>query len=490
MRRRTLTLSALGIGLLALAVTAITTDRAPDADRILRIENGLLPGTVIAGEPATMSLAERMAHYKVPGVSVAVIDKGDIAWAKAYGVLEAHGTTPVTTDTRFQAASISKPVAAMAALALVQQGRLNLDEDVNRALTSWRLPESEFTRDQKVTLRRLLSHSAGLSRGDVGSYAAGEAMPSLVQALEGRPPANLPPLRVDNVPGSTWRYSGGGYSVMQQLLSDVTGKPFAALLQELVLGKIGMTQSTFDQPLPEEWEAIAARGHDVNGQVLKGRWRTFPETAAAGLWSTPSDLARFAMELQRAAQGQSARVLSAETAKLMLTKQLNGYGFGVWLGGGDNGTTFSHGGSNEGYRCLLFAYATAGQGAVVMTNGDGGDGLFNEVMRAIANEYDWPDYRPTEKTMARIDPAIYQAYVGHYDESGESGITVSTDRGQLYIAAPPFGPEPLRLYPSTPDRFFILEGTLEFSFHQDTQGRVTELQIHAGDQTSSATKMK
>src|SRR5688572_3347552 len=368
-----------------------------------------------------MDLAERMAHYKVPGVSIAVIDKGDIAWAKGYGVLDAHGTTPVTTDARFQAASISKPVAAMAALALVQQGRLSLDEDVNLPLTSSHVPDSEFTRVQKVTLRRLLSHSAGLTRGDVGSYAAGDAVPSLVQALEGRTPANLPALRVDNVPGSTWRYSGGGYSVMQQLLIDVTGKPFAGLLQEIVLGKIGMTRSTFIQPLPDEWDARAASGHDVNGQPIKGRWRTFPETAAAGLWTTPSDVARFAIELQRAASGQSTRVLSADTAKLMLTKQLNGYGFGAWLGGGAQVTTFSHGGSNEGYRCMLFAYVATGQGAVVMTNGDGGDGLFNEVMRAIAHEYDWPDYRPTEKTVAQIDRVIYQMYVGRYDEN-ESGI--------------------------------------------------------------------
>src|SRR5688572_6564828 len=345
--KRTLSLSVLGIGLLALALAAIATDMAPSEDgRIQRIENGLLPGAVIAGEAATMNLAERMAHYKVPGVSIAVIDEGEIAWAKGYGVLDAHGTRPVTTDTRFQAASISKPVAAMAALALVQQGRLSLDEDVNRTLTSWHVPHNEFTKDQKVTLRRLLSHSAGLIRNDVGSYAAGEAVP---------------------------------------------------------------------------------------------------------------DLARFAMELQRAAQGRSTRVLSADTAKLMLTRQLGGHGFGVWLGGDENVTTFSHGGANEGYRCMLFAYVATGQGAVVMTNGDRGDGLFNEVMRAIAAEYDWPDYRPPEKTMARIDPAIYQAYVGQYDES-ESRITISTDRGHLYIAAVPFGQERIRLYPSTADRFFLLEG--------------------------------
>ncbi len=202
MTKRTLALSGLGIGLVALAFAAIATDRTrPGADRIHRIENGLLPAAVIAGEPATMNLAERMSHYKVPGVSVAVIEKGEIAWAKGYGVLAAHGTVPVTTETRFQAASISKPVAAMGALALVQQRRLSLDEDVNLTLTSWHVPDSEFTKDQKVTLRRLLSHSAGLIRDDVGSYAADEAVPNLVQALAGRMPANLPALRVESVPG-------------------------------------------------------------------------------------------------------------------------------------------------------------------------------------------------------------------------------------------------------------------------------------------------
>src|SRR5687768_9261887 len=172
----------------------------------------------------------------------------------------------------------------------------------------------------------------------------------------------------------------------------------------------------------------------------------------------------------------------------MLTKQLNGYGFGAWLGGGAQVTTFSHGGSNEGYRCMLFAYVASGQGAVVMTNGDGGDGLFNEVMRSIAREYDWPDYQPTEKTMARIDSAVLPDYVGTYDES-DSPITVSVDRGQLYITAVPFGPERIRLYPSAADRFFIVGGTLEFSFRRDAQGRVAELTIHAGDQTASARKV-
>lgn len=267
----------------AVALVIIESRRAPEANHIQHVESGLLTAVVIKGELAPMTIAERMAHYGVPGVSIAVINNDRLEWAKGYGVLEAGGTRPVTTETRFQAASISKPVTAMAALALAQQGTLSLDDDVNRTLKSWRVPDNDFTREQKVTLRRLLNHSAGLSRDDVGSYEAGERLPTLEQALDGREAAKLPPLRVETPPGSQWRYSGGGYSVIQQLMIDATGKEFPALLQELVFSRLGMNDSAFSQPLRMDWENVAASGHDANGRPIRGRWHTFPEMAAAGL---------------------------------------------------------------------------------------------------------------------------------------------------------------------------------------------------------------
>ena len=251
----------------ACANTAVRQNAAIN-DRISRVENGLLPGTVTKGQDFSMKLADRMAFHKVPGVSIAVINEGKVEWAKGYGVLETKGSNAVTTETLFQAASISKPVAAMASLALVAQGRLSLDEDVNSKLTSWHLADNEFTKSEPVTLRRILSHSAGLTVHGFPGYGANERVPTLKQILDGKPPANTDPIRVDILPGKKLRYSGGGYTVLQQLMIDVTGKPFPDLLQELVLGKIGMAHSTFAQPLPRELESVAAtrpptgrRGH-------------------------------------------------------------------------------------------------------------------------------------------------------------------------------------------------------------------------------------
>ncbi|HEX4948682.1 MAG TPA: serine hydrolase [Blastocatellia bacterium] len=459
-----------------------------DTDRVQRVENGLLPGVVIKGQVTTMKLADRMAHYKVPGVSVAVINNGKLEWAKGYGVIEAGSTKPVTTETRFQAASISKPVAATAALALVQQGKLSLDENVNLKLKSWQVPDNEFTKDEKVTLRRLVSHSAGLTVHGFRGYAADEAVPALVQALDGQKPANSAPIRVNVLPGSIWRYSGGGYNVMQQMLIDVTGKPFPTLMQELVLSKIGMKHSTYQQPLPKEWETMAAVGHRANGEVVKGRWHTYPEMAAAGLWTTPSDLARFAIELQQSFQGKSNKVLSQEMVRQMLTKQKGDYGLGLGLGGKEKVTSFSHGGSNEGFKCIMFAYVETGQGAVVMTNGDRGSSLGTEILRAIGREYGWPDQQLNEKTLAPEQPELYPSYVGKYDING-THATISTQGGQLFLTAAPLGAAPVRLYPTADNRFFILEDNLEVTFVKDAQGVVTEMKVRLGNNPVTAKRM-
>jgi CubicO group peptidase (beta-lactamase class C family) len=238
---------------------AQTFAASPEA-RTARVEKGLLPGIVIAGRPLPgRAIAERMSALKTPAVSVAVINGGVIEWAKGYGVTETGGNTPVTPQTVFQAASLSKPVVALAALRLVEQGKLTLDQDVNERLTSWKVPENESTKDEKVTLRRLLSHSAGLTVSGFPGYAADAPVPALVQILDGQKPANTAAIRADVVPGTVWRYSGGGYTVMQQLLMDVTGRPFPPLLADLVLQPIGMKDSTYEQPLPEARRAAAAR---------------------------------------------------------------------------------------------------------------------------------------------------------------------------------------------------------------------------------------
>lgn len=483
-----LSLSAIAL-LTLLALIVVLHRHAPGAGAADRIENGLLTTVVIKGQRAPMKLVDRMAYYGVPGISIAVINNGQLAWAKGYGLLEAGGTRRVTTETRFQAASISKPLTAMAALVLVQRGVIDLDEDVNLSLTSWRVPENEFTKRQKVTLRRLLNHTAGFDRDDVGSYQVGEALPTLVQALHGTAPAKLPPLRVEAEPGSRWRYSGGGYSVIQQMMIAAAQKPFPELIRELVLSKLGMNDSDFSQPLRQDWEGIAASGHDANGQPIAGRWRTFPEMAAAGLWTTPSDLALFAIEVQQSWLGKSKRVLSSNMTRQMLTKQLHDYGLGVWLGGQGTTASFGHPGANEGFTCILTGFLEKGQGAIVMTNGDRGSGLFNEVLRAIAREYGWPAYQPIEKEVASVDSNVYQAYVGKYHASGLPETTIGTDAGQLHLSASSFGPHRVTLYPSAEDRFFMLESDIEVSFIRNLQGAITGMQILTDGQSIVATKV-
>jgi CubicO group peptidase (beta-lactamase class C family) len=274
---------------------------APE-ERIARIEKGLAPIDLGKGQTKQLDLSELMKLMNDPAVSVAVIQDYKIAWAKAYGSTELRGHAPITTRTLFQAGSISKPVAAAGMLALVQAGKLSLDEDVNLKLKTWKVPENELTKEQKVTLRRLASHSAGLTVHGFPGYDIDDKLPTLVEIFNGQKPANTAPIRVDVVPGTLERYSGGGITIEQQLMMDVTGKPFPALMKELVLNKIAMSDSSYEQPLPSAWQARTPTGTRGDGQPIHGKWHIYPEMAAAGLWTTPTDLAKFAIEIALARQ--------------------------------------------------------------------------------------------------------------------------------------------------------------------------------------------
>jgi CubicO group peptidase (beta-lactamase class C family) len=340
----------------------------------------LLAGAIaVSAQPLqNFPFDERMKALRVPGVSVTIIDGYRTVWT--------HGFGDASPETRFQAASISKPVAAMAALKLVEEGKLSLDEDVNARLKSWKVPASEFP--EKVTLRRLLSHSAGLTVHGFPGYDVSDPLPTLPQILDGLKPANTAAVRVDIKPGSQSRYSGGGITVMQLLMMDVTGKKFADLMESMVLSKAGMSHSTYAQPIPDK--TLAADGHHENGDPVHGRWHIYPEQAAAGLWTTPSDLAQFAIELQLSRQGKANHVLSRDMAAQMLTRQIADAGLGIMLEGRGAGERFSHGGSNDGFKCLMTATMNTGQGVVIMTNGDRGTTIAEEITKAVAAEYHWP----------------------------------------------------------------------------------------------------
>ncbi len=343
-----------------------------------------------AGEPIPeAAFVGRLEHHRVPGASVALVRAGQLDWAKGYGVRQAGGVDAVNESTLFQAASISKPVAAAGALRLVAEGVLTLDGDVSEKLRSWTLPASEFTSGSPITLRHLLNHSAGVT-GGIGSfgYAEGARLPTLVQILAGEDPAYSAAIRIDTEPGKEHRYSSGGYTVLQQLMVDAADAEFPELMERLVLGPAGMTHSAFGQPLPERWRASAASAHLWNGTPVGGSWHTYPELAAAGLWTTPTDLARFAIELWRSYQGRSETLLPQEMARKMLTRESGDFGLGLFLPR-EGAVRFQHGGANLGYRCFLALSMESGDGIVIMTNGDSGQALMDEVIAAVAAAYGW-----------------------------------------------------------------------------------------------------
>jgi len=366
-----------------------------DAARIHRIEATVVDMPMGENEPPLrLNLSKLMQLYKVPGLSFAVIDNFHIVCVKTYGVIEAGSTTPVTPRTLFQAGSISKPVAATGALYLVQQGKLLLDEDVNRKLNAWKVPENEFTKHEKVTLRRLMSHSAGLTVHGFPGYDVKEPVPTLVQIFNGEKPANTAPIRVDFVPGTRVRYSGGGVTIEQQLMMDVTGKSFPGLMREIVLDKIGMTGSSYEQPLPPRRAALTASGTYADGKVVHGRWHIYPEMAAAGLWTTPTDLSKFAIEIALSKNGKSRRVLSQEMTRQMLTPVLEDAGLGFFLDK-DNPGHFGHNGADEGFQALLTMNAETGKGLAIMANSDNGIAVGDFLLRSVAKEYGW-NYRSPE----------------------------------------------------------------------------------------------
>lgn len=414
-----------------------------------------------------------MKKRQIPGLSLAIIQDGKIVKAAGYGATEAGGKTQVTPSTLFQAGSISKSIAALGALYLVEKGKLSLDDDVNNRLTSWKVPENDFTRQRKVTLRLLLSHTAGMTVHGFPGYAIGEQIPSVVQVLNGEKPANTAPVRVDLLPGSRWRYSGGGFTVMQQLVVDVSRKPFPEFMKEVVLAPLGMESSSFEQPLPKNLARLTATGHDPDRTQVKGRWHIYPEMAAAGLWTTASDLARFAIGIQQSRAGKANPVISASMTAQMLTNVNSNYGLGVGVESSGDKLRFSHGGRDEGFDAMYIAYAATGQGAAIMLNANDNSRSVSRILQVIARDYHWPDYPlPTVATRpaAKVSASVLETVTGRYELSNNNMTTLVVEKGRLFTSVDGLTDE--ELLPETDSRFFTA-GDRQLNFLKDAAGRIT-----------------
>lgn len=366
-------------------------------ERIEAIERRLMSAAPTAAEAdADWSIGERMRAHRVPGFSVAMIHGGRVAWTRAYGTRNASGDR-VTTATLFQAGSLSKVVAAATALRAAETGTVDLDADVNRYLQRWRIPASRFTEQRAVTLRHLLTHSAGVTVRGFDGYVRGTPLPTLVQTLNGESPANNAPVRVEATPASANRYSGGGFMIAQLVLEDATDTPFERLARRLVFDPLHLTRSTFASVSASDNNGDIATGFDTTGAEIDGGWRELPEQAAASLWSTPTELASFIVALQHSVRGDTSGLVQQTTARGMMRPQGPGRGQGIGVGlkmRGDSAFRFSHTGSNDGFQAMMIGYLDRGEGIVVMANGDDGNALAMEYVRAVAHTYGWEDLAP------------------------------------------------------------------------------------------------
>ncbi len=472
------------------AAFAASSDSTALNKKISRVEQGLSTSVVVKGASAQkMRLTDRMHYHQVPAVSIAVVNNGQLEWARAYGVNVTGSTEHTTSSTLFQTASISKAVSAMAALHLVEQGKLRLDGDVNSQLKSWKLPDHEFTKEHKVSLRQLLNHSGGVNVHGFHGYKMTQTVPSLLAVLKGDGPANTEPVRVEAIPGTEWSYSGGGYTIIQLMMMEASQQDFPQLLQDIVFTPLDMQHSRFAASLPKEERNNAAAGHNGSGAAIPGLWHQNPELAAAGLWSTPSDLAKIIIEVQKSDAGTSNKILSSPMTKTMLTRLLGETGLGFFVEQQPDRTSFSHSGGNDGFRTLLFGYTKTGQGAVVLTNGDNGMALIEEIFASIAAEYNWPDFKVTEKSVIAPDAKLNQTLAGEY-QLLDKPASITAEGEHLYFQSDLISSKRLELHPEADLSFFLTAPDATVLFETDAKDKLTGFSLIKGVNTYSATKVR
>ncbi len=387
-----------GISLFALIAPRVQCGDSQQ-DRIARVENGLAANIQVGSRPP-MNLLERMKTLKVPGLGLAVVKDFQVDWSKSYGVRDARSGAPVTDETLFQVASITKCMGAIVALKLAEEGKLDLDMDVNTYLKSWKVPENEFTRVEKVTVRRILSHTAGLTVHGFRGYAEGEAVPTILQVLDGLPPANSAAIRVERVPGTAFSYSGGGYTILQLLIEEVTGRHLPELVAEYIFKPAGMTHSTFCPPCKDSASSLTSMGHSVdragNLTTFKGYAFLPGGSTCCELYTTASDLARFIIAVQKALRGDPGSIVSRETARAIITPVKDApAGLGFFIEKQGNAVYFNHSGGNIGFSAFFIGSAEGGSGYALTINSDSAGSLRSELTFAVAGTYGWEYLKPT-----------------------------------------------------------------------------------------------
>ena len=464
--------------LLPITVSCQTIDPAIQK-KINAVENSLAPAIIFGDSIPKLNIEKRMKETAIQGLSIAVIRNYKIEWAKGYGWADLEEKRKVTTDTRFQAASISKSINSMGVLKLVEMGKLDPEADINNYLTGWKFPYDTVSKNKKISAYNLLSHTAGLDIHGFPGYKKTDTLPTLQQILDGKRPANTKAVRSLFEPGTKFKYSGGGTTISQLILSNVTNSNYADWMQKNVLQPLGMTNSSYQQP-PTVTGNLAT-GYYGNEKPVTGKYHVYPEQAAAGLWTTPTDLAKYIIECQLALEGRSKKVLSPEMMKKRLTPYIDSNAaLGVFIERRNGQSYFNHNGGNEAFLCTSYGSMLGGNGVVIMINGEN-FAVIGELLNSVAIVYDWKGfYTPNFKKTVTVPRDTMQQYIGNFLLIKDT-LTISFCGNDLCIQQNHQPATGYQMYFSDNSNFSIREvPNAFFTIIRNAAGKVEALQLKQG----------
>jgi CubicO group peptidase (beta-lactamase class C family) len=439
-------------------------------NKIKQVENKLGGWVQIEGDTSGSALKERMEQYHIRGLSIAVIRDYKIEWARGYGIMDTATKAPVTIQTLFQAGSISKSLNAVGMLKLVQDKKIDLAADINNYLKTWKFPYDTVSQGKKISLSNLLSHTAGLTIHGFPGYERGDTIPSITDILDGKAPANTKAVRSQFAPGLRYQYSGGGTTISQLMQTDITGQAYDTYMWQNVLKPLGMEMSSYTQPPAKDKEKFLPAGYHEDGLEIKGKYNVYPEQAAAGLWTNPTDLSKYIIETQLSLQGKSNKVLSQEMTMLRLTPYIDSNAaLGVFIEKKGGEKYFGHGGSDQGFTSTYKGSIANGNGVVVMVNSDNGN-ILGEVVNSVATVYGWKDfYKPALKKTIPVSDSLFALYAGKYLWNGDT-MSLARQANTDYIVFTPT--EKYKIYFTAPDEFFSKEISVDLKFEKNEAGKI------------------
>lgn len=392
----------------------------------IQLENQIIGKVKFLEEPENFStIVNEMTEYKIPALSLAIINDGKIEWTNTYQN-PSFSEQNLNNSSIFQAASLSKPVTFFAALRMHTAGKIDLDENIENYLESYQLPQGKQTVENPVTFRNIFSHTSGITSGGYQGYGSHHTIPTDVAVLKGSKGVNSPAIEVISTPNKVLAYSGGGYTLAEVALQDIFKDDFSNSMNQWILQPIGMENSEFTQPLQPSDSSKVAKGYTSNGVVLDGGWRNHPEQAAAGLWSNATDMATFLIEIYKGYQGQSS-IFSKSEIESILSHERDGHIYGFIVNKTDTGFAITHYGGNAGYRTGMTIDLNTGKGLVYLINSDNGGALGNELLLSASQVYRWNHFKRISAKRNQLNSEVLKKLIGKYKWNSQVELSIRYD---------------------------------------------------------------